>query len=59
VFGKNLTVVDDDVERTGRAALERGFDAELLLDLGCQTGRPRKVVSNDAVFDGDVHGIGS
>jgi hypothetical protein len=46
--------LDDEVAPPAGDQLDGGF-GELVLDLGAQTGRPRFVVSDDAVFDADVH----
>jgi hypothetical protein len=51
--------MDVDVERTVGAALQLRVDSELSFDLGRQTGGSREIVSNDAVFDRDVHGVHS
>jgi hypothetical protein len=55
VLGENLLIAGDDLEDAAAAADELRLDAELRFDFGRQTGGPRKVVSNAAVMDGDVH----
>ena len=47
--------VGGHVEDAVRALDELRLDAELLLDLGRQTDRPRQVVSGYAVGDLDFH----
>jgi hypothetical protein len=58
LLGIHQRPVDGDLER----ATARLFQVNLglgkgPLELGDQTGRPGLVVSDDAVFDGDKHGI--
>jgi hypothetical protein len=55
LFGEELLIVGADDEDAAGAAHELGLDAELLPDLGRQTGGPGKVVSNAAVVDSNVH----
>ncbi|MEZ5966298.1 MAG: hypothetical protein R3F56_20850 [Planctomycetota bacterium] len=53
----DLAAVGGDDEVTAAAGLQVDLCfGEGLLDVGAQTGRPRQVVSNDAVFDADLHG---
>jgi hypothetical protein len=55
-LGKHQLPVDGHLEGATRGFPE--FELRLrkhLLELGDQTGRPRLVASNDAVFDADVH----
>ncbi len=48
--------VDDDLEATAARRDHLDFDAGMrLTERGRQTGGPGLVVSNDAVFDGDLH----
>jgi len=59
LLGEDEVVPHDDLEDTAPAAYELRLNAELLLDLGRQTGGARVVVSARAVLDGDVSGHGS
>ena len=55
-FRKNQHPVDGHLESAaGRFPEIHLRLGKCLLELGGQTGRPRLVASNDAVFDADVH----
>lgn len=45
-----------DVEDAAATRNELGLDAKLLLYVGRQTGGPRRVVSDLAIGDADLHG---
>jgi hypothetical protein len=49
--------VDPHVEHAAAALLEDGLTACLLLDVRRQTGGAWEVVSDDAVFDLDLHAL--
>jgi hypothetical protein len=55
LLGEDLLVAMDDVEYATCAADQLWLDAEFIADCSRQTGGSGKVVSNDAVFDDDVH----
>jgi len=55
VLGKDELAVGRDVEHAVRALRQLGVNPQGLLDLGSQTGRPRQVVSGNAVGDDDLH----
>src|SRR5687768_14739725 len=55
VFGVDQRAVRGDIEYAAAALDQLGLRAELLRDLGRQTGGPRQVVSALAVLDGDAH----
>lgn len=55
MLGEDLRVLDDYVEHTACAADELRIDAEFFFERGRQTGGAWQVVSDDAVFDDDVH----
>jgi hypothetical protein len=54
-LGEELPVIGGDDEDAAGAAHELGLDAEVLPDLGRQTGGAGEVVSNAAVVDSNVH----
>jgi hypothetical protein len=54
LLGEQQVVAHGDLEDATTAADELGCDAELLLDLGRQTGGTGVVASTGAVLDGDV-----
>jgi hypothetical protein len=54
LLGEEKVVIHGDLEDAATAADELGGDAELLLDLGRQTGGTGVVASTGAVLDGDV-----
>jgi len=54
LLGEEQVVVHGDLEDATTAADELRGDAELLLDLGRQTGGTGVVASTGAVLDGDV-----
>ncbi len=54
-LGEDQLTIHHDVEDTSGTPDERRGHSERLLDLGRQTGGPWKVVSNDAVRDGNFH----
>ena len=56
---KDPLPVHGDVEYASASPLEFRVDSEGFLDLGRQTGGPGGVVSNDAVFNLDVHDFSS
>ena len=56
-LGEDALAIDGDDEDPAAAAHDFAFNAELPLDLGRQTGGSRKVVSNAAVVDSNVHGF--
>jgi hypothetical protein len=56
VLGKDERAVHLDVEDAAAAADQLGRDAEFTLEIGCQPGSPRLVVSSAAEFDGNAHG---
>jgi hypothetical protein len=47
--------VNDDLENSPARGYEFGFDTSFIFDAGRQTSGSWFVVSNLAVFDGDVH----
>jgi len=51
--------IDDHIEDTPASTDQLRVESERLADFGRQTGGPRKVVSNSAVVDLDLHGFGS
>jgi hypothetical protein len=55
MLGEEQISIHHDIEHAPVASNQSGFDAELSLDLGRQTGGPRVVVSNSAVCNRDVH----
>jgi hypothetical protein len=55
VFREDELAVQLDIENPAGTADELSRDAVLLLDLGCQTGSPRLVVSTLAVGNSDLH----
>ena len=55
MFREDELAVQLDIENPAGAADELSRDAVLLLDLGCQTGSLRLVVSALAVGDLDLH----
>ena len=55
MLGVDQLPVRGDVEYAAYTLDQLGLRAELLRDLGRQTGGPGKVVSLNAVLDGDVH----
>jgi hypothetical protein len=54
VLGEDQLAVDEDVELTGFADLERGVEAGFLLDRGRETRGAGFVVSDEAVLDDDA-----
>lgn len=52
LFGVNQLFVQLDLEHAATPLDELGFDAELIPNRVRQTGGPRKVVSNNTVFNG-------
>jgi hypothetical protein len=56
VLREHELAVGGDVEDAAAALRELRLDAQLLLDPGSQTDRPRQVVSGHAVRDDDLHG---
>src|SRR5205807_3772836 len=56
VLGEDLLPVDADDEDAAAAAHDLTVQAELFLQRGRQTGGSRKVVSNAAIVDANVHG---
>jgi len=54
LLGEDQVVAHRDLEDSTMAADQLRLDAELLLDLGRQTGGAWVVVSDRAVLDGDV-----
>ena len=59
LLGEDEVVSHGDLEDPAAATDELGLDAELLLDLGRQTGGTGIIVSARAVFDGDMGRHGS
>lgn len=57
VFRVDLLAVHEDIEDAIPAFDELTLDLKLTLNLSRQTGGPGKVVSNDAVFDSNVHSL--
>ena len=55
VFAEEKLIVGGHLENAAAAAYELAVDAELFLDFSRQTGGSRKVVSNAAVIDSDLH----
>jgi hypothetical protein len=55
VLGVHLFSVGDNVEDAAAALDELDVSAELLLQLRLQPGGAGKIVSTDAVCDGDFH----
>jgi hypothetical protein len=55
VLGEDLLPIDHDVEDAASAADQLGVDAVEFLELFCQTGSSRVVVSGAAVCDLDLH----
>lgn len=55
-LGEDESAVDGNLEDTPSAPEQVRGGAELPLELRCQTGSTRLVVSHHAVLDGDVHG---
>lgn len=55
MLGKKQATVDGDVEDPAATAYQDRLESETLLDLSRQTGGSGKVVSNNAVFDLDLH----
>lgn len=55
LLGEDQTVIDRDLENATAAFDQPGIDARRLPDIGRQTGGPRKIVSNPAVLDADLH----
>jgi len=51
--------VDDDVEDTAASTDQLRVEPERFADFGRQTGGPRKVVSNSAVMDLNLHRFGN
>lgn len=49
------SIVHGHIEYSTLTANELHLDSELLLDRSRQTGSSWKVVSNDAILDGDLH----
>ena len=57
-LGEDPTSVDVDLEDAARRLDQPHVSVrEGIAELGRQTGGPRLVVSDDAVFDGDGHGV--
>jgi hypothetical protein len=55
-FGEQQVAVETHLEHTTRGLLELYLHLRKgLVQLGRQTGGPRLIVSNDAVFDRDAH----
>jgi hypothetical protein len=56
-LGEDEGAIDRNFERAPRRLLEAELRARnRFLELGYQTGSPGSVVSDHAVFDGDMHG---
>lgn len=55
VLGEHARTVDEHIEDAAAAFDQVARYTHCLLDLGRQTGGPRKVVSTDAVMDLDLH----
>ena len=55
VLREDQPAINVDVEDAPLAPNQFRVDAELLLEGGGQTGRPRQIVSRDTPGDGDVH----
>ena len=53
VLRENPLLADEDVEDAPLALHQLDREAERRFDLGRQTGGPRAIVSDDAVFDAD------
>ena len=56
-FRENPGAVDGDDEDAAAAAGQFRGETELVFDCSRQTGGLRKVVSNAAIFDSDLHGL--
>ena len=56
LLGEDQLIAESDVEDPARAFDQVGLNAELLLDVGRQTGGSGVVVSDGAVLDRDVLG---
>ena len=59
LLGEDQLAVAGDLENASLPFDQPGFDTELLLDLGRQTGGPGEIVSDAAVFDLDSHAVWS
>jgi hypothetical protein len=55
VLREDAFVVRGDVEDAAAPTNDLGVDAQLFLDLSRQTGGSRKIVSDAAVIDSNVH----
>src|SRR6266851_1474720 len=55
VLRENPLAVDGDVENPAAAAHELAVDSELFFDFSRQTGGSRKVVSNAAIINANIH----
>lgn len=59
LLGEKHLIVRTDDKDAAAAAHQFALDPERLLDLGRQTGSSRKVISNAAIVDTNVHGLSS
>jgi hypothetical protein len=58
LFGEDAATVDLDLEHAARRLDQLHVGVRVgLTDFGRQTGGSRLVVSDDAVFDRDAHGV--
>jgi len=55
--GINQSAVNRNVEHSGRAFDEFGLGADCALDVSCQTGSLRQIVSGGAVGDRNLHSL--